>query len=665
MKKGSRVGTSEFNSKVSSSTGGVVYDGPSGRTRGETIHVGCECGVTFVAEVHRSIDVVANPELLDAFFDGELDCTECPSCGQTHLPNLVRYFHDSQQKLFVMALPESLRHRELELTAKLLVALDKEGANIPVYVKRPRVAYGDQSLRRILREEAAERAVAQVNQEQAAPAASIEQDLARPERELADERESLNRLRDTLLDQQRALEEQRKGVEIERKQAVAAWLSIRERSPLHDGSAHNDSSYSRIIHAEDDALPVIGRPQHDIDLWRTGDKSVGAFAGNGKLILTAKVDSPFGEFIEHAPRVLMQLHEVNGFPLITLVVLPRIPRREPSTQHRTRAVYWSFDIRGDSDNNLLQLLRRKFSIELDLYDEESRPVATWELQRPLDGNVRGIMAKAVATLQASEAEDMGFDSICEAFADFSDQALTVAEPPFSGDMFMQLPAPSVAKLALDVISYWSQPARQEELLWRRSFPIAQWDALRRRVLQQAVAYGLCFEESLVEFVVSRMGLGSRRNLLQIQLRHFGQTCDAGCVLNPVDEWQNWQILAQRCDEEDVSFDDDAERLMDQSALQMARFGVSSAVPRYENLGSRYRPFAATSELDATDILAQLDIDEDDDADETAIDADEDTVDRKTPDRAQHYGPTPREQEHAQAVEVTDDDIIERSNDRQS
>ncbi|MBK6846902.1 MAG: hypothetical protein IPG96_04915 [Proteobacteria bacterium] len=220
---------------------------------------------------------------------------------------------------------------------------------------------------------------------------------------------------------------------------------------------------------------------------------------------------------------------------------------------------------------VLEQLARDFVVELDLYDDEARPVASWQVRAPLAENVAEALRRARA-LRASGEVASG--SLAEAKAAFVAAGGAGGGGPQHGwqhelpvDAFLDAPSPGVARLALGLVGYWAEAAQEERLLWQHSFPLRDWAALRLRVLAHARRYGLLPSEPLLAFGQARGLWGSTRELLPELLRRFVPVSQRQepSDLDPFEEWENWQALLAACQRCGVPLAPELSRLAADSA----------------------------------------------------------------------------------------------------
>lgn len=127
------------------------YRGPLGATRRETVLFSFPSGVQTPVEVVRSINTKTDPQLARQLLAEELNVARCPKTGDKLTVAVSVIFHDPAERLFVLVLPESDRHRELAARADLYRELAAAPAHpVPAYVRKLDVVFGENGLRGVL-----------------------------------------------------------------------------------------------------------------------------------------------------------------------------------------------------------------------------------------------------------------------------------------------------------------------------------------------------------------------------------------------------------------------------------------------------------------------------------------------------------------------------------
>ncbi|CAD7695610.1 unnamed protein product [Ostreobium quekettii] len=123
-----------------------VYKGRLGRTSKTSVLISSHAGPVFPASVYTGVNVTEDPELREKLFDGELNRVPSPFSERTYdLAIPVRY-HDEELRLFVLVIPESLRHEEFKHRSELLNEMAREREVLPDYVKNFRTVFDAEAL---------------------------------------------------------------------------------------------------------------------------------------------------------------------------------------------------------------------------------------------------------------------------------------------------------------------------------------------------------------------------------------------------------------------------------------------------------------------------------------------------------------------------------------
>ena len=574
------------------------YRGLLGRTRQEALHYTCaQCGVLFGAAVYTSINVATDAELGELLSKGELNSLACPGCKATALPNIPLVYHDPKARRFAVLLSENMRHEELQSRARVIQALLDDSSDIPDYVRRVDVVFGTAGLLRLLDETMeALTPVSAAQDELQHLKRSLEErerELEQREGEIVAREEDLHAKQEDLISQKSKLEE--------REQDLArGWADIeREREALRALALELQSSHSRPeptptpaaapapaeagVEAEAVTKPVPlaeeaadapaaggitleGRPQEEVHRWRASDERWLALRHEDRTYLLARPGELQGAFTAAEPELLLQLLQTPGGPLHVVVALPVVGEPWPA-----RTLWWPLDQAREEHRRILESLSEEFVVQLDIYDDESRPAATWEIQAPLAENARFALERGGEMLEATEARD--FDEAIEAYRELGEERLGRKQHNFAADSFRELPTPAATRLALGIVSYWSEPENQEYLVQIKSFPLSYWRAIRERVVRRAVDFGLHLSSELTDFALKHKLVKGRKELLRTCVANFAEVSlrIKPSDLDPAQELENWRLLLADCVREKVQVDVEIEEL---AAAAAKRAGVS-------------------------------------------------------------------------------------------
>src|SRR5690554_6439506 len=194
------------------------YQGHLGRTAQTSVLISSAAGPVFPASVYTGINTQTHPELRQRLIEGTFNVVECFfDEGRTYELAIFVIYHDEQRRLFVLVIPETLRHEEFKRRSALLEELAREREVLLNYVRNFHTIF--EPARLIALEEAAD----QTAQPQApAPQESSEVGeatvITMPPAPPVDEglKEELEQLKAELASQRESLEQAR--TELERVQ---------------------------------------------------------------------------------------------------------------------------------------------------------------------------------------------------------------------------------------------------------------------------------------------------------------------------------------------------------------------------------------------------------------------------------------------------------------
>jgi hypothetical protein len=73
----------------------------------------CVCEKTFEADIPDTVDLAANPEVLETILNGSFLTFRCPHCGHTVKPEVPLHIIDSDKQVDIFLVPEPDRNRYL------------------------------------------------------------------------------------------------------------------------------------------------------------------------------------------------------------------------------------------------------------------------------------------------------------------------------------------------------------------------------------------------------------------------------------------------------------------------------------------------------------------------------------------------------------------------
>ncbi len=341
-------------------------------------------------------------------------------------------------------------------------------------------------------------------------------------------------------------------------------------------------------------LLLTERPQKEVDRWRAGEDRMAHFLDDGQVFLLAKPGAVLLEAFQRTkPTLLVQYFELPRSPLFTIVAVAGDSLAEEKT---AQALYWLLDPGAQANWDLLTQLSRECSLHLDLFDDESRPMVTWQIQSPLAENIRYFLQRAETLLSNRRPQALDFAMAVQAYEQLGDERLGRKQHYFFQDSFQDLASPIAVRLALNTVSYWSGPENQEYLISVKSFPLPYWRVIRERVVRQAIDFGLRLDTALVDVALEQKVAPTKAALLQATVKNFTEVSQRikPCDLDAKQEWENWQLLLADCAQHGIQVEAQMEDL---AAAAGRRVGLT---------------IADTNELREKDIIDQEEVLEDGD-----------------------------------------------------
>lgn len=657
-----------------------VYKGRLGRTSKTSVLISSHAGPVFPASVYTGVNVTEDPELREKLFDGELNRVPSPFSDRTYdLAIPVRY-HDEELRLFVLVIPESLRHEEFKHRSELLNEMAREREVLPDYVKNFRTVFDADALAALEQKQlAAVTSPAAADADQAEDAgpnevtvlsksplptppavdtAALEEEradikrerdhldkkreeLSQKETQLGDVSERLERERERMeevemniaaereeidRDRQRLVLE-REEIERERQQLEATRLNLEQREieAAQGGAVANDEKTQVVTDdqfievVEDDPVELVldekeileehdvvtsapatgllsetalpaDTPEDDfgpddathitqvpglnaVHVSSTFDE---AYAG-GQDYYTRVVDGyvvaawrtgkkAVDRVLDSDPRLFIQYAVIEECPLATILLASL------DDGHKLAHSFgWPLDVTHDNDRTVIDALMAEAAVRFAFYDRKGKLIRTYDAKAELEANVRWIKEKADDFLAHASGAAGFFGAATEIFFSEDYERLGSMRHNFYKNSFDDLRAPSEIKLAAGIVGYWSSGDVFEYLIGNRAFPLSDFRAIQRRVVEGALSCGIYLNKPLRELALSEHLVDNKRALARRLLANFAEL-SVGLKpndLDPIEQWENWDALLEFADESGVQPDPDVVELA-QAALRRAQ-----------------------------------------------------------------------------------------------
>jgi hypothetical protein len=528
--------------------GSRVYGGASARTRRVPVVYCCPCGERFGAEVHAAVDS-GDAEARAALLEGSLNRVRCPSCEAAADVAVPVIYHELGERL-VLVLPDSLRHRELEERAALFTELAKDRQPPPFYVLEPQVAFGAAGLRAAL----AQPSESDFRSSVTATATPISIPAAKapavPDR--PDNKPDTGPMVPLAVDD-----------EITGPRAQDPVVTIAVKQPIDD---------------EVQARPRMAVPDPRaamIERWIAGREGPAALLVDDAVLLCAALPpSQLEHFLPGRLELRVQLHRLPSYPIVAITLLAPPDKDQAGKRiEDARVLTVPLDVGRAAHRVVLDALGRRCTLAVELYDSQYLPVVTHEVVAPLEENVRRLATEARDALERLAPPSRSFDRARSALFQAGYDRLGRTPVDLPDPTAETLESPGAALAALTRVARWSEPGPEAYLVEIRSLPLADWRALRARVIHRALDAGIAVSRTLVERSAREHAspLPSWHELLAMQLKRFAEVSSRVRAndLSATEEADNWEALLRECALAGVTADDNVKVLV-AAALKRAR-----------------------------------------------------------------------------------------------
>ena len=611
---------------------------PLGETSKTSIQISGDDGSVFPATVYTGVSAGDDPELRRELIEGSLNEVESPGDqGRTYRPAVPVTYHDADKKLFVLVIPEALRHEEFDCRRKLLDRMAAQREVVPEYMRRFDVVFDPAELEQLERRRdetedaggASDEARQEIRQEfeeqiaerdgeieelrtelddvrkqledagdsEASDTADTElrerrEELDDREAQLDADRAQLDEVADRVeRDSARVAEAREELEEKERELEVRALnLEQRELRAEEQGLGSNqqtegrgktqvvtDDQFIEVVDADDademetedaaeaviaDERPAGGRPAptapimvedgstvvfeefsdvaDDDDAWfvePTDDLVAIGFSID---------DDRLERFLDGEPAFLFQLHHVDGVPVICLTLAAF-----DGDGNCLEAVGAPLTDRDDAEQALLDQIARDQRVRLVLFDDDGQRLTAWEGGAPLQANIQ--WARQTLSEWRESADDVAeADEAAREIGADDFELVGSMRHPFDIDSYTDFEGAADVQLAVNVVGYWSEPEQFDYLIGNRSFPLEAFRQIQKRVVRQAIHWGVVPKQALRQIAVDEAIIVDDEDLVERLISNFAEVC-VGLRpndLDPIDQWENWDRLidlARSCD----------------------------------------------------------------------------------------------------------------------
>lgn len=289
--------------------------------------------------------------------------------------------------------------------------------------------------------------------------------------------------------------------------------------------------------SDEDELPASMKKDATIELRA----SIGE--GGAVRLAVRLAEGQEAAFREGALDLLAQLVVVQGYPVVLLAL---VAPGDDRPQVRRGAL----DPRHPDDKKVLEALRRAFRAQAALFSRDGKHLVTRDVASPREVNV-AMLLERIARMPLG-----GGDS-----ATAVERALAAPPPvrevghPFQADASESASARGALE-SLERLIQWSAPEKLDRALLALSIPRDVVDAAFRRVLDDAMRFGLALPDSLRARAVSLGVAGEPGELVGKQIQAFLELTSRGDRggLGLEEVATNWEQLLSAAADNEVAID---------------------------------------------------------------------------------------------------------------
>lgn len=265
-------------------------------------------------------------------------------------------------------------------------------------------------------------------------------------------------------------------------------------------------------------------------------------------------------FADGDVRFLFQLHEVDDIPIIALTLASFNDDGEC-----VDAVTVPLVDRSEQQRSILDKLARDLHLQLAIYGDDATLVGAWEAGSPLRRNI-GWARQRLRKWRDSVDEPEAADEAAEKLAGGDVELVGSMRHPFDAQSFADFDGASDVKLAASIVGYWSEPEQFHYLIGNRSYPLEAFLNIQKRVVRQALHWGLAFGGALQKVAIDEAIILDEKSMVQRLLSNFAEVCVGlrANDLDPMEQWENWDVLIEMAEDHGVTPDPDVLELAESS-----------------------------------------------------------------------------------------------------
>ncbi len=282
-------------------------------------------------------------------------------------------------------------------------------------------------------------------------------------------------------------------------------------------------------------------------------------------MVTSKAEAQ--QFGEEEVAFLFQCQELDGVPVVSATLAAIDDDQQPLA-----ATTVVLDPADPEDRSWLEAFEARVEVVIDLVTEDDEWVGVYGAEGPWRSNIQWALTRW-EQWQDKGGDAQAYEEASQGLVDDLEAQVGTMKHPFLSNRFVEFDGASEVMLAVSIVGYWSSPAQLDYLVGRRAFPLSVLISIQKRVVRQALHWGIDPGESLRKLAVEEAIILDEKSLVERLLSNFAEVC-VGLRpndLDPLEEWENWEALIELAAEGGVEPDPDVLELAERSLLRAEEY----------------------------------------------------------------------------------------------
>ena len=264
---------------------------------------------------------------------------------------------------------------------------------------------------------------------------------------------------------------------------------------------------------------------------------------------------------------LFQCQELDGVPVLSATLAVMDDDQQPLA---ARTVV--LDPAKEAHRRWLQAFEARVEVQLEVVTDDNEWVGAYAAEGPWRSNIQWALARWQRWHDGG-GDGAAYRAASNALSDDLEAQVGTMKHPFLSNRFVEFDGASEVMLAVSIVGYWSEPPQLDYLVGRRAFPLSVLVGIQKRVVRQALHWGIDPGASLRKLAVEEAIILDEKSLIERLLSNFAEVC-VGLRpndLDPLEEWENWESLIALAAEGGVEPDPDVLELAERSLTRAEEY----------------------------------------------------------------------------------------------